>query len=243
MKADGGEDRGPGSAEIPHFDEAAVAKAAGTDPQEAARTARKLEKRLRKAREAAGLPPLTTYQPVALKAATGQVRASVDPDVIKTAVTEATSALAADLTAMRDAFGERFDAQQKVLDAIADQPDPRVEAYRGPVFNKTPAAAVPQPVTAAGYEDTRDITLRASQAVIDLRNETARGWSGQARNSLLTKGANSGFLTQFGALRTALSTPSIGEQIAQIFQQIPGGAEALAKSFTAGNLGRLSHAA
>jgi hypothetical protein len=29
----------------------------------------------------------------------------------------------------------------------------------------------------------------------------------------------------------------MGEQIAQIFQQIPGGAEALAKSFTAGNLG------
>jgi hypothetical protein len=117
----------------------------------AAQKARKLEKRLRKAREAAGLPPLTAYQPqpVALKAAVGQVRASVDPDVIKSAVAEATSSLAADLTATRTELAEL----RKVADAIADQPDPRVEAYRGPVFNKTSAAAAPQPVTAAGYED------------------------------------------------------------------------------------------
>lgn len=107
-------------------------------------------------------------------------------------------------------------------------------------------AMMPELVKGAGFahkggnqplSDTRDITLRASQAVIDIRNETARGWSGHARQALLTKGANSGFLNQFGALRTALSTPSLGEQIAQIFSQIPGGTEALAKSFTAGNLG------
>jgi hypothetical protein len=107
-------------------------------------------------------------------------------------------------------------------------------------------AMMPELVKGAGFahkggnqplSDSRDITLRASQAVIDIRHETARGFSGQARNALLTKGANSGFLNQFGALRTALSTPSIGEQIVQIFQNLPGGAEALAKSFTAGNLG------
>lgn len=107
-------------------------------------------------------------------------------------------------------------------------------------------AMMPELVKGAGFAprggnqpltDQRDITLRAAQAVVDIRTETARGFSGHGRKSLLTKGANSGFLNQFGALRTALSTPSMGEQIAQIFQQIPGGAEALAKSFTAGNLG------
>ncbi len=107
-------------------------------------------------------------------------------------------------------------------------------------------AAMPDLVKGAGFApkggnqpltDPRDITLRAAQAVVDLRDETRRGFTGHARQSLLTKGAASGFLNQFGALRTALSTPSIGEQIAQIFSQLPGGAEALAKSFTAGNLG------
>lgn len=108
-------------------------------------------------------------------------------------------------------------------------------------------AMMPELVKGAGFAprggnqpltDQRDITLRAAQAVVDIRSETARGFSGHGRNALLTKGMNSGFLNQFGALRTALSTPSLGEQIAQVFQQIPGGAEALAKSFTAGNLGR-----
>jgi hypothetical protein len=107
-------------------------------------------------------------------------------------------------------------------------------------------AMMPELVKGAGFTakggnqpltDSRDITLRAAQAVVDIRDATRSGWTGHARKSLLAKGANSGFLNQFGALRTALSTPSIGEQIAQIFQEIPGGAEALAKSFTAGNLG------
>ena len=34
---------------------------------------------------------------------------------------------------------ERLDAQQKLLDAMADQPDPRVAAYRGVAYNQTPA--------------------------------------------------------------------------------------------------------
>ena len=107
-------------------------------------------------------------------------------------------------------------------------------------------AAMPDLVKGAGFigkggnqplTDQRDITLRAAQAVVDLRGATRAGFTGQARSSLLTKGMNSGFLNQFGALRTALSTPSMGEQIAQIFQNLPGGAEAMGKSFTAGNLG------
>jgi len=83
--------------------------------------------------------------------------------------------------------------------------------------------------------DSRDIALRAHQATLDLRGEVARGYS--ARSEVVKSGFSSGFLNQFGALRTALMTPSIGEQIAQVFANLPGGAEALSKSFTAGNLG------
>jgi hypothetical protein len=86
-----------------------------------------------------------------------------------------------------------------------------------------------QPLT-----DPRQITVLASQAALDLRTEVRRGYTSKAD---VVKGMSGDFLSQFGALRTAISAPSIGEQIAQLFQSMPGGAEALAKSFTAGNLG------
>lgn len=86
-----------------------------------------------------------------------------------------------------------------------------------------------QPLT-----DPRQITVLASQAALDLRTEVHRGYTAKAD---VVKSWNGDFLNQFGALRTALMTPSIGEQITQLFQNLPGGAEALAKSFTAGNLG------
>ena len=50
-------------------------------------------------------------------------------DVIKSAVADAQAPLM-----------ERLDAQQRLLDAMADQPDPRVAAYRGVALNKTSAA-------------------------------------------------------------------------------------------------------
>ena len=53
---------------------------------------------------------------------------SLDPDLIKSAIAEAQAPLL-----------ERLDAQQKLLDAMADQPDPRVAAYRGVAYNQTPA--------------------------------------------------------------------------------------------------------
>jgi hypothetical protein len=86
----------------------------------------------------------------------------------------------------------------------------------------------------APLEDPRQITVLASQAALDLRTEVRRGYTAKAD---VVKGISGDFLSQFGALRTALTTPSIGEQISQLFQGIPGGAEALSKSFTAGNLG------
>lgn len=83
-------------------------------------------------------------------------------------------------------------------------------------------------------EDPRQIAVLASQAAVGLRSEVRRGY---VAKSDVVKGISGDFMNQFGALRTALTTPSIGEQITQLFQSIPGGAEALAKSFTAGNLG------
>lgn len=82
-------------------------------------------------------------------------------------------------------------------------------------------------------EDMRDITVRAHQATLDLRTSTYQGY--QDRTSVV-KSMNQGFLNQFGYLKTALNTPSIGEQLGQLFQSLPGGGDAF-KSFTAGNLG------
>ncbi len=81
--------------------------------------------------------------------------------------------------------------------------------------------------------DQADITVRAHQATLDLRTETYRGYSN--RQSVV-KSMNAGFLNQFGNLKTALTAPSVGEQLTQLVGMLPGGPEAL-KSFTAGNLG------
>lgn len=120
-------------------------------PDAAAQVAR-LQKKLRKALKAAGMEPEVTKaalsvaaEPVTLEAANW----GTDPEVIKSAVAEATSSLAAELAATRTEIGEL----RKVADAIANEPDPRVEAYRGPVFNKSSAPAAPQQNSAAGYED------------------------------------------------------------------------------------------
>lgn len=100
---------------------------------------------------------------------------------------------------------------------------------------------MPAMVKGAGYvgdgnkplNDDVQIMTRAHQATLDLRTETYRGYKNKPS---VVKGLNDGFLNQYGYLKTALSTPSIGEQLEQVFSQIPGGADAM-KSFTAGNLG------
>jgi len=81
-------------------------------------------------------------------------------------------------------------------------------------------------------EDQADITYRAHQAALDLRTATMQGY--QNRSSVV-KSMNQGFLNQFGNLKTALTTPSIGEQVSQLLAGIPGMESN--KSFTAGNLG------
>ena len=100
---------------------------------------------------------------------------------------------------------------------------------------------MPELVKGAGFaprggnmplSDQTDILRRASQASLDLRMETRRGY---ANRSSVVKSMNSGFLNNFGVLRTALETPSIGEQIGSFLGQVAS--PDLVRSFTAGNLG------
>lgn len=102
-------------------------------------------------------------------------------------------------------------------------------------------ARMPQLVKGAGYVDGNrplanitDINARSYQATMDLRVATSMGYG---RKSQVVKSLNPKFLDDFGYLKTALTAPNIMEQIAQLFSSLPGGAEALNKSFTAGNLG------
>lgn len=101
---------------------------------------------------------------------------------------------------------------------------------------------MPGMVKGAGYvgngnmpiQDEMAVLTKAHQATLDLRTETYRGYQDKPG---VVKGLNQGFLNQFGYLRTALSQPNLGEQLSSLFGSIPGGTEALSKSFTAGNLG------
>jgi hypothetical protein len=102
-------------------------------------------------------------------------------------------------------------------------------------------ARMPELVKGAGYalgnnaplSDSMEIMTKAHQATMDLRTAT---WSGFNRKADVVKGLNGDFLSQRGYLKTALTAPSVGEQMQQLFSMLPGGGDAL-KSFTAGNLG------
>ena len=67
-----------------------------------------------------------------------------------------------------------------------------------------------QPLT-----DATQITLRAQQAATDLRAATYQGFNSK---SSVVKSMNDGFLNQFGALRTALTAPSIEVVLAQVLK-------------------------
>lgn len=75
------------------------------------------------------------------------------------------------------------------------------------------------------------IMTKAHQATLDLRTETYRGYADRAS---VVKGLNPTFLDQHGYLKTALSQPSIGEQLQQALGAVNPD---LVRSFTAGNLG------
>ena len=101
-------------------------------------------------------------------------------------------------------------------------------------------ARMPFMVKGAGYvgegnmplQDNAIITTKAQQAALELRSETYRGYRNRSE---VVKGLNPDFLNQFGYLKTALTMPSIGEQLQQVLGGIQGAD--LTRSFTAGNLG------
>ena len=83
-----------------------------------------------------------------------------------------------------------------------------------------------------------DILNRSSQAALDIRVATHNGFT----NKAATVGSlNQRWLDDFGALKTAMTMPSMMEQISELVGMLPGGGDALksyaTKSFTAGNLG------
>jgi hypothetical protein len=75
------------------------------------------------------------------------------------------------------------------------------------------------------------IMTKAHQATLDLRTETYRGYADKAS---VVKGLNPSFLDQHGYLKTALSMPSVTEQVQQALGAV---SPDLVRSFTAGNLG------
>ena len=115
-----------------------------------------------------------TAEPAALKAATGLI-GTVDPEIIKTAVAEAIGPL----IAQRDAghaeelasVRKELKGLRKVADAIADQPDPNVTAYRG-VALAGPAAQKTSPSQAGGAM----MADRAERAQATLFNAMYETW-------------------------------------------------------------------
>lgn len=122
-------------------------KNAGKDTRKAAAVkAGRLERKLRRARKAAGIKA----EPALLKYAAPHRPAApaLDAAALEQVITKAQAPLLDKLAAQQDTLTEH----KRVLDAIADQPDPRVAAYRTAVLPQTPVPAVPGPAP-AGYED------------------------------------------------------------------------------------------
>ena len=81
------------------------------------------------------------------------------PDLIKSAIAEAISPLQEMLLSQQKAFEGKLAEQQKVIDAIADAPDPRGEPFSGLAVNMNKSARP------AGVPDKADIAERTQQMV------------------------------------------------------------------------------
>jgi hypothetical protein len=89
-----------------------------------------------------------------------------DPEIIKAAVTEATSELKDLLVKQTETFTTKLAEQQRVIDAIADQPDPSTAAFSGLAFNPARTkAARPAGVAAQAEiaERTQNMVIRTLQ--------------------------------------------------------------------------------
>lgn len=109
------------------------------------------------------------------------------------------------------------------------------------------AGRMPELVKGAGFvgrggneplSNWADINQRAAAATLDIRTQTAMGF----RNKAATVASlNQGWLNEYGALKTAMLQVSPVEYINSVMENLQGGSEAvakaIAKSFTAGQLG------
>ena len=85
----------------------------------------------------------------------------VNPEVIKAAVAEASTELKDLLVKQQETFTEKLAEQQRVIDAIADQPDPGTAAFSGLAFQ-------PQVIKSgrpAAVPDQAEYAARAQQMV------------------------------------------------------------------------------
>ncbi len=103
-----------------------------------------------------------TVEPVAENKAT-------EPDLIKSAVEAAISPLQEMIAAQQKAFEGKLAEQQKVIDAIADAPDPRGEPYSGYAVNPIKKSARP-----VGVPDATEIAERTQQMMIRQLEHTWR---------------------------------------------------------------------
>jgi hypothetical protein len=132
------------------------------------------------------------------------------------------------------------DALTNALYGRAAQPVSQAELASHSTTRDALKSLMPDLVKGAGFAhkggnqpltDQTDITLRASMATTELRSAVYEGFNNKSQ---VVKSFNPGFMSQFGALQTALSAPSVGEQVAQVLGQMNPD---LTRSFTAGNLG------
>ena len=82
-------------------------------------------------------------------------------EAVKAAVAEATTELKELLVKQQETFTTKLAEQQKVIDAIADQPDPSTAAFSGLAFNPVRKAARP-----AGVLSQAEIAERTQQMMI-----------------------------------------------------------------------------
>ena len=104
----------------------------------------------------AGMP--RPVEPVMLETATF----GMDPEVIKAAVAEATTELKELLIKQQETFTTKLAEQQRVIDAIADQPDPSTAAFSGLAFNPVRQKAA----RPAGVLSQAEIAERTQQMMI-----------------------------------------------------------------------------
>ena len=110
----------------------------------------------------------------------------IDPETVKTAVAEATSELKDLLVKQQETFTTKLAEQQRVIDAIADQPDPSTAAFSGLAFNPVRKNARP-----AGVLSQAEAAERSQQMMIrhltDTYNSASDAYEREAARATLTR--------------------------------------------------------